>query len=145
MLTVPAPLEIDFGGICKEYAADRVLALLRQRHPISVLVNLGGDIAADGDRVWSVGIEAIPGRNPMAPVLHLSRGAVATSGTTHRGAHIFNPKTGRPVDDAPASVTVVAPSCTEAGFWSTLGMLNGATAEQFLAANALDYWCYRSA
>ncbi|HEX5043200.1 MAG TPA: FAD:protein FMN transferase, partial [Candidatus Polarisedimenticolaceae bacterium] len=56
-------MEIDFGGIGKEYAADRAAALL----PAHCLVNLGGDLLATGPRrngdPWRVGVES-----PDAPV-----------------------------------------------------------------------------
>src|SRR5690606_41736115 len=51
-------MEIDFGGIGKEYAVDRALALARQQAPgTPLLVNFGGDIAAwCGDAAaWLVG------------------------------------------------------------------------------------------
>jgi thiamine biosynthesis lipoprotein len=144
-IQLPAGFEIDFGGICKEYAADRILDLLRKRHNVSTLVNLGGDIAAVGERLWSVGIEdpAQPGH--IIHTVHLRQGGLATSGTTKRPGHILNPKTGRPVAQAPQSVTVAAKTCTEAGFWSTLAILHGDRAETFLKENSLESWCYRSA
>ena len=55
-----AGLELDFGGIVKEYAADRVAALLQQAGRSHALVNLGGDIRVAGPRVdgrpWQIGI-----------------------------------------------------------------------------------------
>src|SRR6266700_5031257 len=93
--------EIDFGGICKEYAADKVLEKLRTRRSISTLVNLGGDIAVAGDRVWSVGIEDVSRPGTVARTIQLRQGGVATSGITKRAGHILNPKTGQPVEHAP--------------------------------------------
>jgi thiamine biosynthesis lipoprotein len=40
-------------------------------------------------------------------------------------------------------VTVAAPTCTEAGSFSSFAMLRGAGAEQFLAEQGLRYWCLR--
>src|SRR5258708_32770382 len=114
-----------------------------KRHAISTLVNLGGDIAAAGERVWSVGIEDVARPGDIAHTVYFRRGGVATSGTTKRGGHILNPKTGRPVVQAPQSVTVAAKTCTEAGFWSTLAMLQGSSAEAFLEEQKLESWCYR--
>ncbi len=136
--------KIDLGGIVKEYAADTILAFLRKRHPISTLVNLGGDIAAAGERKWSVGIEDVTRPGCSQQTIYLCQGGIATSGTTHRGGHILNPKTGEPVREAPLSITVAAKTCTEAGFWSTLAMLQGAKAEAFLAAQRLEFWCTRA-
>ncbi len=144
-IQLPRGFEIDFGGICKEYAADRIVELLVRAHPISTLVNLGGDIAARGDRMWSVGIEDVSHSGQITQTLHLRRGGVATSGTTRRPGHIVNPKTRLPIQNAPEAVTVAATTCTEAGFWSTLAVLHGAGAEAFLNDQSLEAWCYRSA
>ena len=69
------------------------------------------------------------------------------SGTTKRGPGIIlHPKTGKPVENAPQSVTVAAKTCTEAGFWSTLAILKGESAETlFLEEQSLEFWCYRTA
>jgi len=142
-ITLPVGFAIDLGGICKEYAADRILSLLMERRHIATLVNLGGDIAAAGERLWSVGIENIAQPGQVARTVHLHKGGIATSGTTQRADHILNPKTGQPVVQAPQSVTVAAKTCTEAGFWSTLAVLQGEQAEIFLAEQSLESWCFR--
>ncbi len=46
-ITLPPGMEIDFGGIGKEYAVDRVLALVAARFNGAALVNFGGDLAAN--------------------------------------------------------------------------------------------------
>lgn len=45
-----------------------------------------------------------------------------------------------PVPGAPRSVTVAASSCTEAGLVSTLALLHGARAGEFLSEQGLRYW-----
>ena len=45
--------------------------------------------------------------------------------------------------DAPRSITVAADTCVQAGMLSTLSMLEGAGAEEFLGAQGIDYWCLR--
>lgn len=142
-IALPLDVQIDLGGICKEYAADRILALLVNRFGLSTLVNLGGDIAASGSRLWSVGIENVITPGAIARTVHVRQGGVATSGTTKRPGHILHPQTGKPIRRAPESVTVAARTCTEAGFWSTLAILQGAKAESFLQAQSLEFWCYR--
>ena len=92
-------------------------------------------------------------KNPSQPIYRLSlrQGALATSGHVRRllcingqrYGHILNPLTGWPIIDAPLSVTVAAPCCTEAGLLATLAMLQGTGAEAFLEAQQLHYWCYR--
>lgn len=155
MLQVPIGMEIDFGGIGKEYAVDSSVSLLNQHTDISFMVNFGGDCHAsapqsDGSS-WITGIE-----NPRKPgdataIIKLKNGALATSGDVFkflekngvRYGHILNPKTGWPEMDSPLSVTVAAATCTEAGVLSTLAMLNGARAESFLDNQNVKYWCYR--
>jgi len=152
-ITVPAGMQIDLGGLAKEYAVDRALELL-QACGAPVLVNFGGDLRASappGAQPWQVGVEA-PGPNaPPALVLELSRGALATSGDTHRYVlhagvrygHILDPRTGWPVRGAPRSVTVAAASCIEAGTLATIALLHGLDAEAFLDDMGARHWCLR--
>lgn len=147
-------MELDFGGIGKEYAADRVLLLLSEKKSLPYLVNLGGDIATNGalfsDHEWVIGIEAIAG-SQMSKVLHLKDGAIATSGDSRRYllcegirySHILNPKTGWPIEHAPHSITVMAPSCVQAGMLSSLALLQGAKSEEFLDAMDVTFWSQR--
>lgn len=154
VLQMPPGMEIDLGGIGKEYAVDRCAALLRERDAPPCLVNFGGDLvatAAPRQRdAWSVGIE---GACPDAPekIIRLQQGALATSGDARRFllrdgvrySHILDPTTGWPVVAAPQSITVAADTCTQAGMISTLAMLRGADAERFLEHQEVRYWCRR--
>ena len=56
-----------------------------------------------------------------------------------RYCHVLNPKTGWSVPDTPHTVSVVAPSCVEAGMMSTLVMLQGGKARGFLGG--LGFGC----
>lgn len=153
-LRLPAGAEIDLGGIGKEYAADRVAMLLQEHTDTAILVNLGGDLVARGERssqhYWHVGVDSVDPEQPMAG-LSLQQGALATSGDTRRFieldgkrySHILDPLTGWPVEDAPALITVAAPTCMEAGMLSTLAMLMGDQAEAFLDAQSVQYWIQR--
>ena len=153
-IVLPAGMEIDLGGIAKEYAADRVALLLQSvASSCGCLVNLGGDIAVGGDRhqdhCWRVGIESPDGRETEE--LSLSAGGLATSGDVHRYllkdgkrySHILNPRSGWPIEQVPRSVTVMADSCTEAGLLATLSLLCGRAAENFLNQQEVRYWCLR--
>ena len=155
-LTMQAGMEIDFGGIGKEFAVDRAAALLRQETPVSCLVNFGGDLAVTSKPIdrdtWKVGIEAISRSAEMpASLLNLKIGALATSGDARRFlikegvrySHILDPQTGWPIQDAPRSITVAADTCTQAGMLSTLAMLLGKGAESFLSAQDVKFWCDR--
>ncbi|MCG3204685.1 MAG: hypothetical protein KCHDKBKB_01400 [Elusimicrobia bacterium] len=146
-------MEIDLGGIGKEYAVDRVLKLIQQKTKSSVLVNFGGDIAAGGPRKdgqpWRVGIEKADQVDQASGIVELKEGAIATSGDSKKFVqignkklgHILNPRNGWPVQGGPRSVTVAASTCTEAGFFSTVGMLNGEQAETFLKESGVQHWC----
>ncbi|MBK8167875.1 MAG: FAD:protein FMN transferase [bacterium] len=155
-LTLPAGMEVDLGGLGKEYAVDRAAQLLSLRTSAAALVNFGGDLRALGERrdgrPWRVGVEAPAATAGEAPRpaldLELARGALATSGDSRRYLlkdgvrypHILDPRTGRPVMDAPRSVTVLADSCLEAGVLATLAMLHGRGAGRFLATHCARYW-----
>jgi thiamine biosynthesis lipoprotein len=153
-LRLEAGMEIDFGGIGKEYAVDCAANLFRGAAE-PCLINLGGDLAvtgrAAGGRPWRVGIEALDSSGKPAHMLELRRGALATSGDArrfllkdgHRYGHVLDARTGWPVEGAPRSVTVAAPTCTEAGTFSTLALLHGAGAADFLRAQGVDFWCLR--
>ena len=155
ILHLEAGMEIDFGGIGKEYAVDRALALAVAHSSAPVLVNFGGDLRVSGPRhdgtPWYVAIEDVDRAGSAAGLLELSSGALATSGDTHRYVmragvrygHVLNPKTGWPIADAPRSVTVHAATCTEAGLLAKLALLRGAGAEEFLKLEKARAWCVR--
>ena len=154
-IVLPGGMEIDLGGIGKEYAVDRVLAVVRTISRIPTLVNFGGDIAVSGPRAdetaWNVAIESVEEVGRMAGLLQLRQGGLATSGDARRFllkdgvrySHILNPRTGWPVESAPRSVTVAAANCVEAGLTATLAMLQGAGAEDFLKREDFRAWCIR--
>lgn len=154
-LRMPADMQIDFGGIGKEYAVDRTVSILRQNSDWPFLVNYGGDLHASAPpryrSSWCVGIEAARHTNGSAKTLQLHRGALTTSGDAQRYlykdgiryGHVLNPLTGWPAVDAPASVTVAGDSCIEAGVFSTLAVLKGLEAESFLEEQGITYWCQR--
>lgn len=152
-LQLLAGMEIDLGGLGKEYAVDRALALMGADAP--VLINFGGDLAANqaqrNQNPWVVAIEDPQKQQAGSLKIQLSCGAITTSGDSRRFivkdgvrySHILNPKTGWPISNAPRSVTVLANTCLEAGFLSTLAMLQGAGAEVFLQEQGIEHWVIR--
>lgn len=155
-IVLPPGMEIDLGGIGKEYAVDRVLAFLRSQAALPMLVNFGGDLAVSGlradGRAWQVGVERPDAQQRSAVLrLDLSAGALATSGDARRYllkdgvryGHILDPRDGWPVRGAPRSVTVAAGRCTEAGTLATLAMLQGPRAEEWLAGQGVPHWVLR--
>lgn len=153
VLKLQPGMQIDFGGIGKEYAVDTAAALANAAAPgVSCLVNFGGDVAVLSPRrdgqPWRVGIEKADRPGAASELLPLEQGALATSGDSRRFvinsgrrySHILDARTGWPVRHAPRSVTVAAATCTQAGSATTLAMLQGAGAEAFLKSSGLRYW-----
>jgi thiamine biosynthesis lipoprotein len=163
IIQLPEAMEIDLGGIGKEYAADRaalcVTTFLSEQtsegdRNTSVLINLGGDLAVTGPRAngegWRVGVAPdSQSSQEKAADFALKQGGVATSGDANRFlekdgvrySHVLNPRTGWPVVGAPRAITVAAATCTDAGMLSTMALLQGDAAETFLKEQDAPYWC----
>jgi thiamine biosynthesis lipoprotein len=145
-----AGMEIDFGGIGKEYAADRAATVCAEHGIGHGLVNLGGDVRATGPQPegepWRVGIHHPRREGAAIATVLLESGAVATSGDYERFfeiegkryCHILDPGTGRPVAHW-QSVSVVAPLCVVAGSFATIAMLLEREAEAFLREQGMRY------
>jgi thiamine biosynthesis lipoprotein len=154
VLALGKGMAIDLGGIGKEYAVDRCVAVLAAATGAPGLVNFGGDLAVTGPpasrSAWKVGVEG-PWADSPDRLLDLRQGGLATSGDARRFllrggirySHILDPATGWPVGDAPHSITVAADTCTQAGMLSTLAILKGPEAEAFLEAQGVRFWCRR--
>jgi len=153
-LQMPEGMEIDLGGIGKEYAVDRAATLTAAAlDGTSVVVNFGGDLVATGPRrdgrAWGVGVDD-PDRPGVAALyrIELPHGGLATSGDARRYViwkgkrlgHILNPKTGWPIEDAPRAITVLSGTCLEAGTLSPLAYLQGPGAREFLTAQGVQFW-----
>jgi len=164
-LSLPREMELDFGGIGKEYAVDRAVLELnaeinrlskqQARLNTSFVVNFGGDLACSGPRLdgssWTIGVENSERDQTSVATVSLSQGAVATSGDSRRYllkdgvrySHILNPLTGKSIIDAPHAISVAAANCMQAGMLSTFAMLQGEQAEAFLEAQGVQYWIQR--
>jgi thiamine biosynthesis lipoprotein len=152
---MPIDMEIDLGGLGKEYAVDRAILLLTSLTDVPMLVNFGGDLAVnttrENDQPWYVGIEHPSFSEQQAVVVSISSGAIATSGDARRFllknhtryGHILNVKTGWPVENPPKSISVAAPKCIQAGFLATLALLQGENAEALLNEQHIKYWAVR--
>ena len=148
-------MEIDFGGLGKEYAVDCAVLKIMTESDRAVLVNFGGDLRVSGPRArgvrWRVAIESVEAPGSPDGRLELLKGALTTSGDARRFlikdgvrySHILDPRTGWPIKHPPRAVTVAAATCMEAGILSTLAMLKGKGAEDFLKAEKIQAWCAR--
>ena len=137
-------MELDLGGIAKEYAVDCASKVLQQSGVTSAMVNLAGDIDVIGQKgnltPWAVGI--VHPRNPQKSLgaLAIHSGAIATSGDYQRYFelegkryhHLINPKTGWP-ETSFQSVSIIAENCLIAGASASIAMLLGENAgDEFL-------------
>jgi len=130
-------MELDLGGVGKEYAVDRVADLLELSGVTSALVDFAGDVRTIGGRAdgrpWSIGVAdpRVPGRCRFAVRL-IGGAGVATSGDYERGFvkdgvryhHLLDATTGRPAARAMAA-TVVAASAFDAGRLASAAFLLG--------------------
>ncbi len=154
MLSFPVRgVEIDLGGIAKEYAVDRAVEVCRSRGVEACLVDLGGDIGIGGPRQdgspWSISIRGTAAGPDVAfATIQLSRGGLASSGDYERFiefegrrySHILDPRTGWPVSGL-AAVSVAADQCLAAGTFSTVAMLKGEAGAQWLSdCNVAHAW-----
>jgi thiamine biosynthesis lipoprotein len=145
-------MEIDLGGIGKEYAVDQCFGILKQQTELPFLLNFGGDLRASGTQIsgrpWQVGIENPNLQDIASGKIEIQQGALATSGDSRRYllrdgkrySHILNPKTGWPVENAPRSITVAAATTIEAGMLATFASLQGDQAAQFLKHQDVQFW-----
>jgi thiamine biosynthesis lipoprotein len=126
---------LDPSGVVKGWAAERAAAALEDLADTDFCLSAGGDVTCrtldpDG-RPWRIGVEdpADPAR--VLAVVPVRTGAVATSGTAHRGQHLVDARTGRPPVGV-ASVTVVAGSLTWADIDATAAYAHGLGAARWL-------------
>lgn len=136
---------VDFGGIGKGFAADRVLDLFRNHGVESGFTNFGGNVALLGSKpdgsCWRVGIQHPRERRRIIGFLDLVDRSVATSGDYQRYYqakngqcyhHIINPLTGYPSDSGLISATIVTKSATRADALSTIFFSSGIAGSKHL-------------
>jgi thiamine biosynthesis lipoprotein len=133
-----AALQVDLCGIAKGYAVDRMAHVLQQHGVRHALAALDGELRAVGRQAdgapWAVAIESPEtGRRAVHGVIELDDLAVATSGDYRhyldvgdkRVAHTMDPQRCAPVNNAVASVTVLAQTCMLADAWATALLVAG--------------------
>lgn len=130
-------MALDFGGWGKEFAVDAVAQIARDHGITAALVDFGHDLRAIGTPPgrpgWHIGLE-----DPTKPGTHRGSIAVRDRGVASSGdyirqftiggcryGHIIDPRTGWPVASGATQVTVIAPSCLQAGVLSTAAFILG--------------------
>ena len=154
LLRLPAGTCLDLGATGKGLGADRAAAAAwRACGRGGVLVSLGGDIAVAGQPPaggWPVAIAesslaGAPAAAPVAQVVRLAAGALATSSVTcrqwrragQRMHHIVDPRTGYPATGPWRTVSVAAASCAVANAAATAAIVTGADAPAWLSRTGL--------
>lgn len=127
---------LDPSGVVKGWVVDRAAAPLRLLDDTDHSLSAGGDMVchvADPDRpAWRVGVEDPADPQRVLAVVTVRRGAVATSGAAHRGAHVTDARTGR-APTTIASVTVIGDDLVWADIDATAAFAMDAGAEAWLA------------
>ena len=156
----PGGLQLDLSAIAKGYGVDRLARYLDSQGIHHYLVEVGGELRGAGSKPdgqpWWVMLEQVDGanaeRHPAEMLLALHGLSVATSGDyrrffedgTVRFSHTIDPRSGMPIANQLASVTVVHEQCMAADAWSTALTVLGVEAgmalaeEQGLAARFLQ-------
>jgi FAD:protein FMN transferase len=129
-------------GIAPGYAVDRIAAELRALGHASFIVEIGGEVRAEGERPeggpWRIAVEAplATTREPLVG-LRLRNAAVSTSGdyrdvrsdtAGQRYSHTIDPRTGRTVEGALTAVTVIDANTIRADAYATALMVMGTEA-----------------
>ncbi len=139
-----AGMQLDLGGIGKEYAVDRMVELAGQWGVVDLLVDFGRDVRAAGSPPeggdWRIGLEHPEQPDACWSSVGLHNAAICCSGDYRRFAliggrrysHLVDPRTGRPARNDIRSAWVIAPTCTEAGILTTAACILGAGAAQQL-------------
>lgn len=132
-------MEIDLGGIAKGYIADQIKALWLKNGVQTGIIDLGGNVLLVGpsqhaDKLWNIGVQ-----NPIKPrdvslgVIQTTAKSIGTSGIYerklvidgHEYHHMFDSKTGYPIKNNLASVTIVSDKSIDGEIWSTIGFYQG--------------------
>jgi thiamine biosynthesis lipoprotein len=125
----------DPSGVVKGWAAERAAEALRALTGTDFCLSAGGDIVCrtldPDDPPWRIGIEDPRGPRRLVAVVPVTTGAVATSGSAHRGGHIVDARTGQ-APSGIASVTVLAATLTTADIDATAAYAQGREAASWL-------------
>jgi len=130
-------VQLDVSAIAKGYAVDALTELLKDAGYAHFLVEIGGEIRAQGQRadgrLWRVAVQQPDSAQVPERIITLNNQAIATSGDYRnyfvadgqRYAHVIDPRSGYPPHNGVASVSVVANDCASADALATGLMVLG--------------------
>ena len=136
----------DPSGYVKGWAADRAIEKLKAVGGENIQINCAGDLSLAGgfedEKPWSIGIRHPEDKDQIVKVYEIMDGAIATSGTYERGAHIRDPHTGMIAIGA-RSATVLGPDGGLADALATALVVAGRDgAYLFSKPELADYNCW---
>ncbi len=126
-------IELDLGCIAKGYFCDKIMAFFKENAAISAMIDIGGNVLVFGDSPskgaeWNVGIQNpfLP-RGNMVALVKIRNQSVVTSGiyervfekNDHKYHHIFDSKTGYPIENNIASLTIIADKSLDCDIYTT--------------------------
>lgn len=128
-----AGMEIDLGAIAKGYIADAIKDLWVSRGVQSGIIDLGGNILLVGDStrpngLWRIGVQnPLQQRHVALGILTTPAKSIVTSGiyerylviNGHNYHHMFDSKTGYPIQNDLESVTIVSDLSIDGDIWTT--------------------------
>jgi len=133
----PGGIQLDFSAVAKGFAVDHVARYLEGQGLRHYLVEVGGELRGAGmkrdGQPWWVGLEAPEDMQSGSTVAALHGLAIASSGdyrrcfeyAGQRYAHTVDPRTGYPLSNQIASVSVLHAHCMAADALSTALMVMG--------------------
>ncbi|MEO7617254.1 MAG: FAD:protein FMN transferase [Candidatus Saccharibacteria bacterium] len=125
----------DPSGIIKGWAIAQAAKLLDNAEIDDYIVEIAGDMYVSGyfevGKAWTVGIRAPHEPAKIVKIAMLTDMAIATSGTSERGQHIYNPKVDQPIEDV-LSISVIGPDIIWADIYATAAFAQGAAGIEWL-------------
>lgn len=131
-------MQVDLGAIAKGYAADEVAKVLKENGVQHAVINLGGNVLTVGgnlqNKPWKIGIQdPFNPRGEYLGIITVQDETVVTSGTYERYFeqngkiyhHILDPRTGYPVENDIASVSIITTKSIDGDGNSTSVLLLG--------------------
>ena len=126
-------MKLDLGALAKGYIADKIKDYLMSQGVTSALINLGGNVLTIGQnavsqRAWRIGIQNPKlSRGNHSAILAVTNQSVVTSGIYERTLtvegqnyhHILDRKTGYPIENQLASLTIVSDKSVDGEIWTT--------------------------
>ena len=125
-------LTVDLNAVAPGYAVDLLASRFVALGIANFMIDIGGEVRARGRNaqgaLWRIAIERPVDAEPEPfAIAQIDDMAITTSGEYRhyvmrdgrRYSHTIDPRTGRPVEHALASVAVVQPTALEADAWAT--------------------------